>query len=457
MRENGNMDTYIHRNNSDKRASGFTDDEEAEEENMAILDKESNNIKAKNFYDNFKFNLNEIICIANISATAFGVGSFTFPFILYEIGVFTSLLIFIFLSASVYYTLDLLRRFIVDSKSFSYSSITQTTLGSFWLRIYEISSFLFFMSCIVNYLNIIVKLADGMMNFLDNTVLKIFYFLITYLIEVFLCLYTSHISKMFILSIISFITFIIILFTVIIKGIFYLFTDDDRFKNFRAFSFKESSSGWQNFLKLMAQIIEFFYGYFYHSTFPTLLSDLENLQNENTKRIHKCSFSIITIFYIFFSIFGLFCINDDNQGEKQLFINEIDLKDNTALNCIFKTIIILFFFSLIPVRYINIRDNYSSIIIQENLSLKIEIVITSVCLLINNIFVYLQDFEDLIFHIILIFGGAFGVFIGFILPVINYVAINQKAKIRAIIGYCIAGIFFLIGFFSIFYNFDKKQ
>ena len=449
MSDYGTMDTYIHPNNSNKRASGFSDEEEEEEEKIDKIDK-------KNFYDNFKFNLNELICIANILSTAFGVGAFTFPYILYEIGVFTSFFIFIFLSACVYYTLDLLRRFIIDSKLFSYSSITQTTLGPLWLRIYAISSFLFFMSCIANYLNIIYELAKRMIDFLDDTVPKIFYFLITFIIEVFLCLYISQISKMYFFSLISFGTFIIILFTVIIKGIIFLSTDDDKFKYFRYFSYSESSTKWDNFLKLMAKIIELVYGFLYHTTFPTLLSNLDNLQNENTKRIHKTSFSIITIFYILFSFFGLFCIDDNNKNEKELFINEKDLEENTALNCIFKIIIILFFFSLIPIRYLNIRDNYKSFIFYENIPFKIEIIITSICLFINNIFVCFTDIEDLISNIIIIFGGFFGVFIGFILPVINYVAINQKAKIRAIIGYFISGIFFLIGFFSIFYNFKNR-
>ena len=66
----------------------------------------------------------------NILSTALGIGAFTFPYILYEIGVINSLLIYIFVSMSIYYSLDLLRRFVVDSNLFSYSSITQTTLGN---------------------------------------------------------------------------------------------------------------------------------------------------------------------------------------------------------------------------------------------------------------------------------------------------------------------------------------
>ena len=50
-----------------------------------------------------------------------------------------------------------------------------------------------------------------------------------------------------------------------------------------------------------------------------------------------------------------------------------------------------------------------------------------------------------------IFIAIFGVFISFVLPVINYVKLNDKAKIRSIVGYIISGIFILIGIFSIIF------
>ena len=50
-----------------------------------------------------------------------------------------------------------------------------------------------------------------------------------------------------------------------------------------------------------------------------------------------------------------------------------------------------------------------------------------------------------------IFMGIFGVFICFILPVINFVKLNDKSKIRSIVGYIISGIFILIGIFSIIF------
>ena len=446
-----------------KRASGFSGDESCDDsmdvDNGKIeqLTPENKFEKKQTLAERFHFTFNEIICIANILASTLGIGLFTFPYILYEIGVINSLFIFLLVSISVYYTLDLLRSFVVDSKLFSYSSITHTTLGPCWLKVYAIFTFFFYMTGIINYLNTIFSLLSGMLDLLNNKVVKVFYFLLTYSLEVVLCLFLSNVSKIYILSFIAFIAFLIILFTVIIKGIVFLSTNNDRFKYFSFFSFRDSSSSWDKFLLLMSEIIEIYYGFIYHSTFPTLLSGLDNLKVDNTKRIHITSYTIISVIYALFSFFGFFCINDDNYTFKELFVNGKDLKDNNALICIFKIILILFFVSLIPMRYLVIRDNYISIIGHEMLPIKVEIIITSICLFITNIIVYFADFDNLISTIILIFGGFFGVFIGFVLPVINYVAINGKTKIRSIIGYFLAIIFVTVGFFSIFYNFKNKD
>ena len=448
-----------------KRASGFSDVDSYDDS----LDIDNNNEKGllpstnkiqrtQTLSERFHFTFDEIICIANILATALGVGVFTFPYILSEIGVINSLFIFLFVTISVFYTLDLLRSFVVDSKLFSYSSITQTTLGSFWLKVYAIFTFFFYMTCIINYLNIIFSLLSSMLHFLNKKIVKIFYFLLTYALEVILCLYTSNVSKIYALSFIAFVTFTIIFFVVIIKGIIFLSSkNENKFKYFSFFSFKNHSSSWDNFLLVMSKIIEIYYGYIYHSTFPTLLSGLDNLKDGNTKRIHITSYTIISVFYALFSFFGLFCINDNNFNQKELFVNGKDLQNNNALICIFKFILILFFISLIPMRYLVIRDNYISIIGQEMLPIKIEIIITIICLFITNIIVYFADFDNLISNIILLFGGFFGVFIGFVLPVINYVAINGKGKKKSILGYIVALIFVLVGFLSIFYNFKNKD
>lgn len=455
-----------------KSSSGFGGDEDEEDNleccniesdnkiqsfNVTNHDKNTNNDKKCINY--FCLNLNQFIFIVNVLTTTIGVGVFEFPYILYEIGVFNSLFIFIFLSISVYYSLDLLRRFVVDSKLFSYSIITKTTLGDCWLRIYAISTIIFYMSNIVNTLRLMFKTANSMMGLSDNdSLLKMVFFLSTGLLEILLCLLTCKLSKLYIFSFCSFGISIILLFTVIIKGIIFLSTEDDKFRYFSFFDLKNSSTGWDNFLLIMSKIIEFFYGYISHSTYPSLLSQLDNISKEYTEKVLNISYGAIFIYYLLFSFFGLFCINDKNEGQKELFINEIDLKDNNILLIIFKSILIIYFLSCVPLRYIVIRDNYTSLVGKESLPIKIEIIITSVCFIIINLIIYyFVDDTTFISHLILIFGGIFGVFLCFVLPIISYIAINGKTKIRSIIGYIIAGIFILIGFFSLLYNFQNKD
>ena len=412
------------KSDTEKRASGFDDDDGEEEmagqndNKKYFFDVENNEVATKENKNStiFCFNLNELICIGNIFSTALGLGVLTFPYILYEIGVINSLFLFLFISISIYYTLDLLRRFVVDSSYSSYSIITQATLGNCWLKIYAISAILFFLSTIVNYIKLIFNIFKSMFDSLDNTLPKVFYFIISFLIEILLCVFTSNISKIIIFSTIIVLTFTIVFFMVFIKGIIYLSTENDnKFKYFSFFSIKNSNSmsSWDIFLFITSKFIEIFYGYIYQSTFPTLLSNLNNLENENTKKINNASFFLVFISYSIFSFFGLFCINDNNAEEKQLFINDSDLKENTAFTIIFKIIFIFYFISLIPIRYIVIRDNYTSIIenITPNIPMIVEIIITTLILLIINILVFFTSGDDFITDFVLIFGGLFGVFI----------------------------------------------
>ena len=49
----------------------------------------------------------------------------------------------------------------------------------------------------------------------------------------------------------------------------------------------------------------------------------------------------------------------------------------------------------------------------------------------------------------------FGVIISFCLPVINYVSVNGKRKLKSIIGYLITGFFVIVGFLSLSYTIYK--
>ena len=410
--------------------------------------------KSKKKSDSQKFlTSNELICIANILASTLGGGAFVFPYIIYEVGILSSLFIFIFVSISVYYSLDLLRRFVVDSKLFSFGFIVNKTLGNFWLKIYAISAFLFYMSSIVNYLVFLYRYVESMIDFFDGGWGKILFFVISYIIEVVLCIFTNKVSKIHYLSLIVVILFFIILIVLITKSII-LFKSGD-FESFSLFTIEpKKPTIWDSFLFVNAKIIEFFYGFIYHSSFPTLLSALDNISNNNTRKIQNFSYLALIVIYIIFSFFG--CAFHDKNSDL-IFEKNINIS-NKVLECLFKCILILLFLSLIPIRYIVIRDNYTSIIRQEYLPLKYEILITSICLFINNLIVYLtgnrDSFISLLTHY---FGGALGVFICFVLPLISYIFINGKTSLRVIFGYIIVSIFIAVGFFSIFYSFKSED
>ena len=123
---------------------------------------------------------------------------------------------------------------------------------------------------------------------------------------------------------------------------------------------------------------------------------------------------------------------------------------------------LLFLFSLIPSRYITIRDGYTSLIGKKKLTYKKDLMITTLSLFLSNVIVFLNEeiindessIQIDIFTIFVnIFGGLFGVIICFGLPVINYAAINGKKKIKSLIGYVITGIFVIVGLLSVGYAF----
>ena len=448
---------------NENRDSGFRDDDEESDIVEEQTPANNNNINsfgvstATDVYNNTPnktsfLTLNEWLCIINILASTLGVGSLVFPNILYQIGIITSLIIFIFVSISVYFTLDLLRRFVADSKSKSFSLITQQTLGKFWLKIYTISCFLFYMSCIINYLDTLYEFINSLTNkYFDKGWQKIVYFICSCFIEIILCVFTNKISTLHYLSLIVVCSFLIVIIFLIAKTIISI--KNNEFKSFSLFTLENvnNNNKWEAFLFIMAKIIEFFYGYIYHSFIPTLLSGLPAINNVTTKKVHNVSFSILVIIYILISVFGCSFYDKDSY-----FILDNNSKlDNSGLVVILRCILILIFITLIPIRYIIIRDNYTILIGQE-LSLLFEILITSICLIINNVIVGVAgNSKQFISQLIHYFGGALGVFICFILPVIIYISINGKTQFKAILGYIITFVFVLIGFFSIFYNFQE--
>ena len=59
--------------------------------------------------------------ILNLTVSAIGGGCFSFPYMMYEGGIIVILLVFLLVTICIFYSLDLLRSFVVDTKYFSFA------------------------------------------------------------------------------------------------------------------------------------------------------------------------------------------------------------------------------------------------------------------------------------------------------------------------------------------------
>ena len=121
----------------------------------------------------------------------------------------------------------------------------------------------------------------------------------------------------------------------------------------------------------------------------------------------------------------------------------------------------VFLLSLIPNRYIALRDGYTSLIGEKKLTYKKDLLITTLALIFSNALVFMNEELfveegtikiDIFNYMVNIFGGLFGVIICFGLPVINYTAVNGNRKAKSLIGYGITAFFLVIGLFSFAYS-----
>ena len=110
----------------------------------------------------------QFVVIINLISSAIGGGCLNFPSILTAAGLPLTISIFLIVTVSVYYTIDLLRSFVVDTKFFSFGIITLEILGEKWLTIYTISSLIFYMSIEVTYLSQIYTILSNLIGFSEN-------------------------------------------------------------------------------------------------------------------------------------------------------------------------------------------------------------------------------------------------------------------------------------------------
>ena len=403
----------------------------------------------------------EISCILNIIVSAIGGGCFRFSYMMDDGGIFVSLAILFFVTACIYFTIDLLRSFVVETKYFSFALMTETILGARWLQLYAFCSLIIYMFMEVSYIN---SLYDHILDmFGTNTVwFTILYFLISIIVEIIICMYISKIAKMHLLSIISVSCFFILFFSLIIISLVVnirgdvknKFTADNLF-----FPHISPNTTVNRLLKMSSYIMVYVYGFSYHSTFPTLLGNLHTVNHSTTKKVHLISFGIIFLSMVFMTIFG-FILSDEVSQEIFKDNDQYFEGDWTYLAIPYKIVLCLYYLTLIPIRFIVVRDNYITLIGEKKITFLKELLIVGVFIFVSNIFVFgVGLFKNSSFYnlnisaMIQAFGGIFGVIISFCLPVVNYVSINGRKKIKSLVGYVITGFFCIVGVFSATYTF----
>ena len=397
--------------------------------------------------------------ILNICASAFGAGCLTFPHFVDSIGIINSLFIYIFVSICLYYSFDLLRDFVVDSKYYSFSAMTEIVLGKIWLTVYALSSSIFYFSIIINYMNVCYSIFRTTFDNEENYkryIFGILYLLFTYVIEIFLCLYTRQTQRVHLISIIVIFAFSIFVLFIIIGG--FQGFNSEKFDSEKFFTPFGNKSKNKIFFDFIYTSIMYIYGFSYHSTFPTFFGNVDTIR-KTSKKVNIISFGIICLTYMIVSFFGYLY---KKEVPEQLFLDRIN-EENNFINIFIKIVAFIFLFSLIPHRYITIRDGYQCLIGKTKFNDKIDLIFIIICLLIANIMVFLDnevirgENDNYNFFSVFtnIFGGLLGTIIAFLLPTINYAAINGKAKAKSIIGYIISSFFIIIGVISVVYSFFK--
>jgi len=444
-----------------KRGSGYSDASDISEEisnDNIIFQKDNSSLETSDHRENKGCYClrgdTEISCILNIIVSSIGGGCFSFPYIVYEGGIMVSLICFMFVTFSIYYSIDLLRSFVVDTKYYSFSLMTETILGSLWLKIYAFSSFTIYTSMEVSYLSSIYIYIQSMYgDDFDNIFPNILFFIISIIVEIIIFLYITKIANVHLLSIIIITCFTIMLISLIIASIVANWTGQVESKFISEnlyFPNLLPKTITNKILKISSYLMVYTYAYSYHSTFPTLIGNLSNVNNSKTKRVHLISFGIIFLAYFLISLFGFIV---SNEVPNELFQENDELFNGgwVTFRKPFKYILIFFLLFLLPIRFIVLRDNYIILIGKKKVTFLKELTIVVIFIIICNILVFCivrfeKDVKDLqIKNLFQAFGGIFGVIISFCLPVVNYVSVNGKYKIKSIIGYLILGIFVLTG------------
>ena len=400
----------------------------------------------------------ELSSILNLVVSAIGGGCFRLPFIMYDGGIIVSFICFLFVTICVAYSIDLLRSFVVDTKYFSFALMTDTILGHHWLKVYAFSSFVIYVSMEVSYLTSIYHyIKDIFKSYTDSAMFYLIYFVLSMLVEIFICFNISKTEKMHLLSIVSISCFFLLLFSLIIFSLAANFRGEvgPKFTSKNLFFPNINPDTTMNRLfRISCYLTELVFSYSYQSTFPTIIGNLKNVTQTNTQKVHLISFGIVFGAYFLTAIFG-FIMSTKVPNEIFKDFDDDNFKGGWAYFIIPYTIVLCgYLLTLIPIRYIVIRDNFITLYGEKKMTFKKEVLVISVFIVICNILVFCVELFDSsleylnIKSILLTLGGMFGVIISFFLPVVNYISVNGKRKIKSLIGYVITGFFLIVGLLS---------
>ena len=372
------------------------------------------------------------MAVINICASSIGAGCLTFPHFVDSIGIVNSFIVYIIVSMCLYYSFDLLRCFVVKNNYHSFSEMTEKALGKNWLIAFAAASSIFYLNGIINYMNMCYSIFR-MLLINEQSFKKLYYgiayLLITYGIEIFLCLYIRYHENVNLISLVAIIAFSIFSLLLIIGGITGFSSEKLESKKF--FNPFDNRNIIDIVFEFIYAAIMYIYGFSYHSTFPTFLGN-GNTSGKSSKKINIISFGVICFSYMIISFFGYLY---KKVVPQQLFLDRVN-EENNFINIFLGVIAFIYLFSLIPHRYLAIRDGYKHLIGNKKFSDKIDLFFVITCLLIANFTVFFDqevvmgenDNYNISSFLSNIFGGLLGAAIAFLLP--TYLAIDEITNMK---------------------------
>lgn len=398
--------------------------------------------------------------VSTMTATAmtFGTGCMTFPYIIGQVGVVPGVVIFLLVSFSMLYTLDLLLKGSLNANTFNFGELTKKSLNNAGFIVYNVSTIIFLIGAVMTYqltsyqffMDIFARYFYEKEESQLHLIKWRFAIIITvscFLIQIPLCLY-EKMSKLKYTPIIATCAIIIIMLIIFIVFLFHIdFSSND----IRWFIGKRISEEpfWNKISIITNAFVVFMFGYLNHNGFLLVMKNLQNPTEKRTTKVMRRSFWIEFIVYFVLALSGYFLTPSNT---KEMFLNTGLGGSGTDLEYYFgvaKVIMVLCLQSLIPLRWSLLKESLLSFFKDNQINKTAETIITIVMLIIMN---YSLLFVDNVVNIIGFVGGIFGVLVCYFIPLFIYIGIFGKKKVTSIIGYILLIFFGVIGVISTIFS-----